>query len=152
MNVVINYWAVLASAVASMVIGSIWFGPLFGKMYISLMGMDKKTPEEQAAMSAGGGSASGGKKGMAMTYVWQFIASLVMFYVLAHVTELSQNFFHYSNVKTGLTTAFWVWLGFIVPVMLGGALWGGKMKLFWLGIGNMLVTLLVGGLIIGMMK
>ena len=57
-----KFWAVLVSAVASMVIGSVWYGPIFGKVFTRAMGMDKKTPEEMAAMSASGGSASGGKK------------------------------------------------------------------------------------------
>ena len=68
-NVVVNCWAVLVSAIASMVIGSIWYGPLFGKQFLKAMGMDQWSPEKQAEM----------KKAMTMTYVWQFIASLVMF-------------------------------------------------------------------------
>jgi hypothetical protein len=43
----------------------------------------------------------------------------------------------------------WTWLGFVVPIKLGDALWGGKMTMFWLGIGNMLLTLLAGAAIIG---
>ena len=131
----VNFWAVLVSAVASMVIGSIWFGPLFGKKYISAMGLDKKTPEEQAAM----------KKGMMMSYVWQFISSLVMFYVLAWFI-LGTGMW---GAGGGAQIAFWAWLGFVVPLKLGDALWGGKMLLFWLGIGNSLITVLVGGAIIG---
>ncbi len=138
MNVVINYWAVLASAVASMVIGSIWYGPLFGKMFMSLMGMDQWSPEKQAEM----------KKSMTLTYVWQFIASLVMFYVFAWLLGATNQ----VSVIGGLTAAFWVWIGFIVPLKLGDALWGGKMTLFWLGIGNMAVTLAVGAVILGMWK
>ena len=134
----VNYWAVLASAVVSIIIGSIWYGPLFGKMFISEMGFDKRTPEEQAAM----------KKGMTMLYVWQFIASVVMFYVLGVLTgKLGE-----LNVQNGLMTAFWVWIGFVVPLALGNALWGGKMKLFWLSIGNMLLTLLAAGAIFGLMR
>jgi hypothetical protein len=132
----INFWAVLVAAVASMVIGSIWFGPMFGKMYISLMGMDKQSPEEQAKM----------KKGMTLTYVWQFIASIVMFYVLAwfmvHVGK--------TDVMGGVKTSLWAWLGFIVTMKLGDALWGGKIKLFWLGAGNSLITMVVGGIILGL--
>jgi hypothetical protein len=45
--------------------------------------------------------------------------------------------------------AFLMWLGFVVPVKFGDAIWGGKMGLFWLGIGNMLFTLLASGAIIG---
>ena len=134
-QVTINFWAVLVAAVASMIVGSIWYGPLFGKVFIHAMGMDKKSPEEMAVM----------KKGMGLTYLWQFIASLAMFYVLAWMMGgLNQ-----MSVMGGVTVAFLVWLGFVVPVKFGDALWGGKMKLFWLGIGNMLVTLLVSGMIIG---
>jgi len=133
----VNYWAVLVSAIASMVVVSIWYGPLFGKMFMKAMcpDMDTWSEEKKAQM----------KKGMTMTYVWQFIASLVMFYVLAWLMgSLNQ-----LTVMGGLTAAFWVWIGFVVPLKLGDALWGGKMSLFWLGIGNMLITLLVGGAIIG---
>ena len=56
------------------------------------------------------------------------------------------------SVAGGLSVAFWVWLGFVVPLKLGDALWGGKMTLFWLGIGNMLLTLLAAGAIIGAWK
>ena len=135
MNTIVNFWAVLVTAIASMVVGSVWYGPLFGNAFKQAMGMGNKSPEEMAAM----------KKGMTMNYVWQFIASLLMFYVLAWVIGgLNQ-----MSVMGGMTAGFWVWLGFVVPVKFGDALWGGKMKLFWLGIGNMLVTLLVAGAIIG---
>ncbi len=131
----VNYLAVLVSAVASMVIGSIWYGPLFGKKFMRAMGMDQWTPEKQAEM----------KKKMGMSYFGQFVASCVMFYVLAWV----MNGFGYMTVNGGLLTACVMWVGFVVPVKLGDALWGGKAVLFWLGIGNMLVTLLVAGAILG---
>ena len=135
MQITINFWAVLVSAVASMIVGSVWYGPLFGKKYISAMGMDKKSSEEQAMM----------KKGMMWNYVGQFVASLVMFYVLAWLMGgLNQ-----MSVTGGLTTAFWVWFGFVVPLKFGDAIWGGKMILFWIGIGGSLVTLLAAGAIIG---
>lgn len=131
----VNLLAVLAAAVASMVIGSIWYGPLFGKMFMQALGMDQWNPEKKEAE----------KKKMGITYAVQFITSLVMFYVLAiFMFRLEQ-----ISVSGGLMVAFWVWLGFIVPVKLGDAIWGGKMTLFWLGAGNMLVTLLAAGAIIG---
>lgn len=131
----INIWAVLVSAVASMVIGSVWYGPLFGPMFMEAMDMKKWTEGEREAM----------KKQMMATYLTQFIASIVMFYVLAKfIVDLDQ-----MTVTGGLVTAFWAWLGFVVPVKLGDAIWGGKMTLFWIGIGNMLVTLLAAGAIIG---
>lgn len=134
----INLLAVFVSAIASMVIGSIWYGPLFGKKFKLAMGMDKMTPEQQAEM----------KKTMGMSYFLQFVASLVMFYVLAmFMGRLGQ-----LTINSGVQVAFWTWLGFVVPVQLGNAIWGGKMTLFWISIGNMLATLLAAGVIIGAWK
>ena len=134
----VNYWAVIVSAIASMVVGSIWYGPLFGKMFMNAMGMDGWSQEKKDAM----------KKAMAITYVWQFIASLVMFYVLAWmIVGLNR-----LSIKGGVHVALLEWIGFVVPLSLGQALWGGKIKLFWLSIGNMLITLVVAGVIIGAWK
>lgn len=126
----INIWAILLSAVASMIIGSIWYGPLFGKLYMKESGMTKLSKKEQEAM----------KKKMGFTYALQFLASILMFYVLALLIGVLP--------LTSIVTALIVWMGFIVPIKLGDALWGGKMTLFWLGTGNMLLTLIAGALII----
>jgi hypothetical protein len=132
----VNLLAVLASTVASMIVGSIWYGPLFGKKYMNLMEMDKWTPEKQAAMKAR----------MIWSYAGQFVASFVMFYVLGGLIVWTAP---QLNVVFGMGIAFWMWLGFVVPLAFGNTLWGGKMGIFWLSIGNMLVTLLVAGAIIG---
>ena len=135
MDVIINCWAVLVGAIVSMVIGSIWYGPLFGKKYMKEMGMDDCTPEQKEKM----------KKEMVKSYVGQFIASFVTFYVLAWlIGALNQ-----MTVVGGLTAGFWVWLGFIVPLKFSDVLWGGKMSLFWIAIGGNLLTLLSAGAIIG---
>jgi hypothetical protein len=118
-----------------MIIGSIWYGPLFGKMYMSAVGMDTWNEDKKAKM----------KKSMFASYFWQFIASLVMLFVFAGYIGLSGK----TSAMGGVENAFWVWIGFIVPLKLGDALWGGNKKLFWLGIGANLVTLLVAGMIIG---
>ena len=134
----VNYLAIFLSAIVSMIIGSIWYGPLFGKMFMKLMGMDAWSKEKQDAM----------KKKMGMTYLAQFIASLVMFFVLDGLIVG----FGKLTLTGGLWVAFTMWLGFVVPLSLGDALWGGKMQKFWLAIGNMLLTLLAAGAIIGLMK
>ena len=99
------------------------------------MSMDKWTPKQRKDMN----------KNMVVAYVLQFVASLVMFYVLAGWIIG----FNHMTVMGGVETAFIAWIGFVVPLALGNAIWGGKMKIFWLNIGNMLVTLVVAGMIIG---
>ncbi len=131
----INIWAVVVSAIASMVIGSIWYGTFFRKQFEEACGMDKWTAEQKIAE----------QKKMGMSYFIQLIASLVMFYILAMFVSDTEQ----MTLSGGLLTAFWAWLGFVVPTQLGSAIWGGNMKLFWLGAGNMLFTLLASGAIIG---
>lgn len=131
----INYLAVLTSAVASMVIGSIWYGPLFGKKFMVATGMNEWSAEKQAQM----------RKSMMQAYAGQLVASLVMFFVFAWYVALSNH----PGILGGINNAFWIWIGFIVPLKLGDFLWGGKKVLFWLSIGNMFFTLLVAGMIIG---
>ncbi len=131
----VNYWAVLVSAIVSMVIGSIWYGPLFGKLFMREMGMDKWSKEKQNEM----------KKGMALSYLGQFVASLVMFYFVAVLMIGIGN----MTLRASLLMGALVWVGFVVPIKLGDAIWGGKKVLFLLGIGNMLITLLAACAIIG---
>ena len=135
MEITINFWAVLVSAVAGIFIGSIWYGPLFGKKFMALMGFEKLSADEQEKM----------KKGMAITYALQFLSSVLMLGILAWLMSALGANTHLS----GMRTAFWVWLGFVMPVQLGQQLWGGKIGLFWLGAGNMLLTLLAAGAILG---
>lgn len=46
-------------------------------------------------------------------------------------------------------TGFWIWLGFVVPVMAGDTLFAKKpMGLLWIGAGYYLVQLLVMGAIL----
>lgn len=131
----INFLAVFTSAVASMIIGAIWYGPLLGKEFMQAMGMDKWTPEHKAKM----------QKSMMMSYALQFVSSIFMFDVLAWLMAgLGQ-----MSVRGGLLVATLLWIGFVVPLKFGEAIWGGKMILFWISISNMLIALFAAAVIIG---
>ncbi len=135
LTISVNLWAVLASAIVSMIIGSVWYGALFQKRFMQASGMDTWTKEKQEAE----------KKKMGLSYFVQFLASLVMFYVLADMIARLNP----PTAFRGIMTALIAWVGFVVPIKLGEAIWGGNKTLFWLGIGNMLVTLLAVGAILG---
>ena len=131
----VNFVAVLAAAIASMVLGFLWYGPLFGKKLAALMGWGKMNKAAMAKMKKAAG------KGYAVT----FITSLVMAYVLAH-------FVVYAGATTameGAQTGFWVWLGFVATIALGSVLWEGKpIKLYYLNAAYHLVNLAVMGAIL----
>ena len=124
----VNYLAVLAAAIAAIVLGFLWYGPLFGKTWMKLMNIDKKKMDEAK------------KKGMAMNYIIMIISTLVMSYTLAHLVK----FLSAANILDALMVAFWMWLGFIATVMLGTVLWEGKSwKLYCLNATYWLVNLAV---------
>lgn len=137
--VYVNYLAVLLCAVASMIIGYVWYGPLFGKEWMNLVGMTKEKMEK-------------GKGDMPKTYTMMFISSLFMAYVLAH-------FIWYAapgsvTVTIGVKTAIWAWLGMVATVMFSQRLFASDkkpMKLYIIDSGFYLVSLIAMGFIIAVL-
>ncbi|MBP9771502.1 MAG: DUF1761 domain-containing protein [Candidatus Pacebacteria bacterium] len=131
----INYLAILVSGVVAMIVGGLWYGPLFGKQWMTLMGMNcdpaSITPEQ--------------KKQMYKSYAFMFVGSLVMAFVFS--TTLAA--FGAVGASMALQGAFWTWLGFFVPVLMGSVLWEMKpWKLFFINAGHYLISLAITALIL----
>ena len=136
-QVYLNYLAVLIAAIASMVVGFLWYGPLFGKQYMALMNFDKKKLQEMK------------KKGMGKPYVLTFLTSLIMSFVLAHSIIFASAYLHVSGIAAGIIVGFFTWIGFFATTQLGMVLWEGKpVKLYLIKTLNELVTLAVMGAIL----
>jgi hypothetical protein len=137
MDVQVNYWAVLLAAVSTMVVGSIWYAkPVFGRTWMKLVNLDEKK------------AAKGAAKALSLT----FLLSLLTAYVLAHVTFLAHSFFGNSFFQDAVSTAFWVWLGFVVTRLFTHALFEQRNhKITWLSVGNEFVTIMVMGMVIGLL-
>lgn len=136
MNVEVNMLAVLLGAVSSMVVGSIWYSKgVFGTAWAKMAGIDEKKAKTDAGMALSG----------------MFVLALVMAYVLAHVSYLSANFFtDKSFMYCAISSGFWMWLGFVLPVTASNSLFDQRRKkLSAIHAGNWLVTLLVMGWVIG---
>jgi hypothetical protein len=113
----------LAAGVAAMVVGFLWYGPLFGKAWLKLSG-----------------HKMGGTGNMNSLYAIQYVASVVSAYVLAVFLGLTGA----TTLEAALPIAVWLWLGFQATLKLGVVLWEGKSwNLFFLEAGHSLVTLLV---------
>lgn len=92
------------------------------------------------------------QKAMGPWYALSFVVALVTAFMLAHVMALSENFYGYPPVMTGLTTAFFMWLGFVAPVQLTDVIFGNKKwQLFVINTGYQLTVLLAMGLVIGLL-
>ncbi len=115
----INWLAIAAAVVASMAIGFLWYGPLFGKAWAKEMGMapDFKPTNKQFATAM----------------ILQFIGAFLTVYVLAHSEEIWRPFSTWGlgtgdgpNALFGLMSAFFTWLGFFLPQHLGAVAWENK--------------------------
>lgn len=104
----INPLAVVTAAVISFIVGSLWYSPfLFGKHWAKLVGI-KKT-----------------KKGM--NYGWmRFLVYFAMMVVTSFVISHALLFTAVTTVAEALVVSFWIWLGFVAPITLGGILWEKK--------------------------
>lgn len=131
----INYFAVLLAAVSNMVLGFVWYGHLFMKAWTKEMGIDKLSRKEVSAMK------EKGRKSMWMASC----AALLTAFVFAHFVDYMQA----TTVMAGLELGFWLWLGFIAPIMLGIVLWENKSwKLYAINAGYWLTVLLIMGAIL----
>jgi hypothetical protein len=106
---VINYVAIVAAAVASMAIGFVWYGPLFGQKWMKLSGIGMKQIEAA-------------KAGMPARYLAAFVTSLVSAFVLAYFVDFADA----TTVLAGAVVGFWAWLGFVATVSAGSVLWENK--------------------------
>ena len=134
----INYIAVLLSAIANMVLGFLWYGPLFGKQWMKLSGITMPK--------------NGPPPGMWKHYLMAFIATIVMAFAMAHSLIFASAYLHVTGVPAGLQAGFWNWLGFIAPVTLGSVLWEKKPWSLWvLNNAYWLLSLLIMGVILAVM-
>lgn len=112
-SIIIGYGAVLAAAVAGLMVGAMWYSDYFwGRQWRELMGL---TTAAEPLM---------GKSHISMFkfYLGAFILELIIAYVLAHFMVL----FEAGTLGLSAQLAFWSWLGFVFPVMVGGMMWEGK--------------------------
>ena len=125
-----NWVAIVIAAIAQFIIGWIWYGPLFGKTWMSMMGMS------QQSMS---------REGMGKTMTLTFIGSLVT----AAVLSMLVGWMGAKTLGAGIAAGFWAWLGFVATVTLGGVLFA-KMSwnLYILNNAYQLVSLAVMGAIL----
>ena len=138
-DITINYWAVVVAALAAMVLGALWYSPLlFGTQWMRLMKIDAK---KMAQMK----SDPVMKKKVNQSYALMFLGVLVTSFVLAHFV----NYVQAITIVDGLLLGFWVWLGFMAPLLLGGVLWEEKpWALYFLNVSYQLVMLLIVAVIL----
>jgi hypothetical protein len=132
----IDLRSVLVAAVASMVVGFLWYSPLlFARPWMVLMGYD---PEDKAKLQEM-------RKGAGKMYALSFLASLVSALVLAKIILITTVTSPFYGMKVG----FAVWLGFVTTVQLTSVLFARQpVKLYLINTGYQLVCYLAMGAIL----
>lgn len=132
----INTWAILFSMILSVVLGFIWYGPLFGKKWMALSGI--KMPDQKP--SAGE---------MLKPIVISLVGALLMSYTLSYFIAFRSGFYQVSGGSAAMLTALFLWAGLIVPIYFNFIGWEGKAKtLAAIHAGYWLVFLLISSAII----
>ena len=103
----VNWLAVIASVVASFVFGAVWYGPLFGKTWAKAMGM---TGQPSGADIA---------RGSVLNLLGTFLMAFVLTHDVAVWRPSTWNAgVDQSPVVYGFFAGFFVWLGYVLPVLL----------------------------------
>lgn len=127
----INWLAVVLAAVSAFILGGIWYGPLFGKLWMEHSGMT-----EEKAKSAN----------MGMTYGLAFVFSLIAAIVFALVVGRDTGW------QAGATTGFLVGLGMVAASFAVSYLFEQRSRALWLVNGGYhTAQFTLYGLIIGLM-
>lgn len=132
----INYWAILVCGVVAMILGAIWYGPIFGKKWMQICGATDMDMEKRKEMQ---------KRAMPLYFI-QFALVLVQLFILAHLTGVT--------MKSGVLSAVLVWVGFIMPTIAACSMWTNEPRKqawtrFLIQSGYQLVCFTLFGVILG---
>lgn len=140
----INYWAILVSAIAFFMLGSLWYTKvLFGNAWVESMGKTMEELEKEKADT-----------NMTKSFVIMFISALLMAFVMAHFLNFMTAALPESNkLHVGLWTAFWAWVGFIASYVLTAVAFEDRpWKYYFINTGYWLVGALMMGVILSIWK
>ena len=139
-NIVIYWPAIIVAFACAFVFGGIWYGPLFGKKWARLVGMDcEKKPDSKLIQRA---------------MMLQAFGLFLTTWVLVHSGQVWRPSVwgigaDQPDYVYGLFNAFFTWIGFFIPLQLGKIAWENRpWKLFFINAGHDFLTLLIISMIL----
>ncbi len=129
----VNFLAIIVSALAYMIMGFLWYGPLFGKQWMALHGW---TPEQMRQES---GTSP-------IIYSVPLIAALIASYILALFISATNM----GTVTGGIMVGLLAGIGFTAPFWASNVLFERTAwPLFFINVSYPLAWLIIGGAILG---
>lgn len=128
-QIIVNYLVIISAALINMLIGYVWFSSfLFGAKWSSLN-------EKNRAL----------KKVSNLIYLFTFIASLVMSYILAVIISFTEI----KSAVGGAFMGFILWLGFVASTGMISHLYSNRSnQLFMIDNGYYLVSMMIMGAVL----
>ncbi len=127
----INWLAVIVAALIPMVVGSLWYGPLFGKAWMKLMELTEEQIKENF--------------NAVQSYGISTLMAFIMAFVLANVINMGE-----PGATSGMMLGALIWLGFFVPYGFQSVAFEmKKTQIYVLSMGCNLLVLLLMGLVLG---
>jgi hypothetical protein len=132
----INWLAVVACVVVSMISGSLWYNPkTFFPAWWKVVGAGREQP---------------GMENMGMTWALTVLASFVQAVFMSLMVTAMGGMTGGATLVSGATAGFMLWLGFVAPTYLVNKLFAGHgLKIWAIEIGNHLVNFVLFGAILG---
>ena len=132
----INWLAVVACVVVSMISGGLWFGPktFFPAWWEAIGKTEKDTPagDNMALMWGGTGLAS-------------FVQAVSMAIMVNYMGKSSGG----ATLASGAMAGFMLWFGFVAATSLTNKLFAGQLKAWVLETGNHFINFILFGAILG---
>ena len=125
----------MAVAVVAMVLGFLWFGPLFGKAWMRAMGWDPNDAVKMEEMKKSAGAAYG-----------MMMANAI---VLGFLVWVTLGLVGVSGWMDGALFAFIASLTFQATASLSTAIWGGSKSLFLINASYYTLSHAIAGGIVG---
>lgn len=132
----IDLISVLVAAIAAFIVGFMFHGPLFGKLWMKLADIHPTGKEKFSDMIP--------------QMLKNLLANIICAYVLAMFIFTTASYYNnVGNIIGGMGIAFWGWLGFVVTSTSMDVIWMGKSRNLWLfEVASSLASFLVMGAII----
>jgi E3 ubiquitin-protein ligase DOA10 len=107
----VNYLAVIIATLVSFFIGFLWYGPIFGKIWMKLNNIKSKDVKKAK------------ENGMLKPMIINFIGTLITAFVIASLIAT----LNLTTLNAAITLSFLLWIGFIASTtLLGSVLWDNK--------------------------
>jgi hypothetical protein len=126
----VNYWAVLVSAMSAFVVGWIWYGPLFGKIWMKLTGFTEEELKE-------------GNISMPVMLLLNYIATALAAFAIAILIGSEANI-GFGIFAGAMISVFWIATNRLNDVLYERKPWG----LYFIHVGyNLIIYTIIGAIL-----